>query len=39
MFEDMAEEAYQMEHWRMNLRVAEEEMGEVEERVRVGLSE
>ena len=31
VLDDMAEEAYQMEHWRMNLRVAGEGMGDMEE--------
>jgi len=43
VLDDMAEEAYQMEHWRMNLRVAGEGMGDMEEvlevRVRLALSE
>ena len=40
MLDDMAEEAYQIEHWRMNLKVAREGTGEgLEDRVRVVLSE
>ena len=31
MLDDMAEDAYQMQHWRMNLRVAGEGMGDTEE--------
>jgi len=31
VLDDMAEEAYQTEHWRMNLRVAGEGMGDMEE--------
>jgi len=41
VLDDMAEEAYQIEHWRMNLRVAGEGMGDtvLEEWVRLGLAE
>ena len=31
VLDDMADEAYQMQHWRMNLRVAGEGMGDMEE--------
>jgi len=43
VLDDMAEDAYQMEHWRMNPKVAGEGMGDVgevlEDRVRAALSE
>ena len=43
VLDDMAEDAYQMQHWRMNLRVAGEGMGDIEDVlegwVRVALSE
>ena len=31
VLDDMAEDAYQMQHWRMNLRVAGEGMGDTED--------
>jgi hypothetical protein len=42
VFEERAEDAYQMQHWRMNVRVAGEGMGDKEDvlewRVRVVLA-
>jgi hypothetical protein len=31
VFDDMADDAYQMEHWKMNLRVEGEGMGDKDE--------